>query len=59
MRAKIFPEQRYEAAVDLQSGVMLMGLLILLAIMGLVVTKTSEVWSTTLVREREQELPLE
>ena len=39
-----------------ESGVMLMGLLILLAIMGLVVTKTAELWSTSLTREREQDL---
>ncbi|MFC5521986.1 type II secretion system protein [Polaromonas jejuensis] len=35
---------------------MLLALLIFLAILGLVVTKTAEVWSTTLTREREQEL---
>ncbi|MEO5658485.1 MAG: type II secretion system protein [Polaromonas sp.] len=39
-----------------QSGVMLMALLISLAIVGLVATKTVEVWATTLKREREQEL---
>lgn len=35
---------------------MLLALLIFLSILGLVVTKTSEVWSTALTREREQEL---
>lgn len=35
---------------------MLLALLIFLAILGLVVTKTAEVWSTAMTREREQEL---
>lgn len=39
-----------------QRGVMLLAFMIFLAIVGLVVTKTAEVWSTTLAREREQEL---
>ena len=39
-----------------QSGVMLLALMIFMAIVGIVVTKTAEVWSTTLAREREQEL---
>lgn len=39
-----------------QNGVMLLALMIFLTILGLVVAKTTEVWSTTLTREREQEL---
>jgi type II secretory pathway pseudopilin PulG len=39
-----------------QCGVMLLALLIFLSILGLAVTKTSEVWSTSMHREREQEL---
>lgn len=35
---------------------MLLALLIFLTILGLAVTKTAEVWSTALTREREQEL---
>ncbi|NMM08677.1 MAG: type II secretion system protein [Polaromonas sp.] len=39
-----------------EQGVMLLGLLIFLAILGVVMTKTAEVWSTRLAREREQDL---
>ena len=35
---------------------MLLALMIFLTLLALVVTKTAEVWSTTLAREREQEL---
>ncbi len=56
MQAKRSRNLPYALTHRMQSGVMLMGLLIFIAIMGLVVTKSAEVWSTTLVREREQEL---
>ena len=39
-----------------QNGVMLLALIIFMTILGLAVTKTADVWSTALAREREQEL---
>jgi type II secretory pathway pseudopilin PulG len=60
MPAKPCPSQRHCQchcrSLSTQGGVMLLALLIFLSILGLVVTKTSEVWSTALTREREQEL---
>jgi type II secretory pathway pseudopilin PulG len=56
MQAKPFPSQHHCMNPPGQSGVMLLALLIFLSILGLVVTKTAEVWSTALAREREQEL---
>jgi type II secretory pathway pseudopilin PulG len=56
MQAKPRPSQRHGRKQPRQCGVMLLALLIFLAILGLAVTKTSEVWSTALTREREQEL---
>ena len=44
------------APLQTQQGIMLLALLIFLAIAGLVATKTVEVWSTALTRERELEL---
>jgi type II secretory pathway pseudopilin PulG len=56
MQAKPCPSQRRFQNLSTQGGVMLLALLIFLSILGLAVTKTSEVWSTALTREREQEL---
>ena len=56
MRAKHCSSHGFPANSQGQHGVMLLALLVFLAILGLVITKTTEVWSTTLVREREQEL---
>jgi type II secretory pathway pseudopilin PulG len=58
MPAKRRPSHRQPANPNprSQSGVMLLALMIFLTILGLVVTKTAEVWSTTLTRAREQEL---
>jgi type II secretory pathway pseudopilin PulG len=56
MQAKPHPSARHGRKPPHQCGVMLLALLIFLAILGLAVTKTSEVWSTALTREREQEL---
>lgn len=56
MRATRCHSHLCPAASQGQQGVMLLALLIFLAILGLVATKTVEVWSTALTREREQEL---
>jgi type II secretory pathway pseudopilin PulG len=56
MPAKLCRDQRHGRKPAQQCGVMLLALLIFLAILGLAVTKTSEVWATALTREREQEL---
>jgi type II secretory pathway pseudopilin PulG len=50
------PGGRHGSKPRRQCGVMLLALLIFLSILGLAVTKTSEVWSTSVHREREQEL---
>jgi type II secretory pathway pseudopilin PulG len=50
------PSHGPSARPQKQSGVMLLALLIALTILGLVVTRTADLWSTTMAREREQEL---
>lgn len=56
MRAKPHSNPNRQNHTPGQQGVMLLALLIFFAILGLVATKTAEVWSTTLTREREQQL---
>ena len=53
---KNHPDPTDPTCAPWQSGVMLLALMIFMAVVGIVVTKTAEVWSTTLAREREQEL---